>query len=178
MQMVVSLMRLQSNQNQIEALKPFIQVAINRIQAMSTLHELLYKENNLGSIDVKEYFVSLISGLRNLYLGEIKIHYKIHSKLNNNDAIYCGLIINELVSNSFKHAFLKNGNIYISLEKKKEDYILNVRDDGRGYKQAGNKNLGLLIITTLAEQQLQGELLINSEKGTETNIMWKEKTDE
>lgn len=174
MQMVVSLMRLQANQNENEDLKSFISVAINRVQAISVLHELLYNENNLGSINVKEYFSSLIRGLKNLFKGEIEIHYEINSNLNTSDSIYCGLIINELVSNSFKHAFITKGNIYISLKKKEEHFYLSVKDDGKGYTEDEEKNLGLLIISTLVKEQLKGTLLVKSNNGVTTSIVWRD----
>ena len=174
MQMVVSLMRLQENKNKVEELKPFITIAINRVQTICILHELLYRNNKLGKTNVHEYFSSLISGLKSLFIGEIEIHYKIRSNLNTNDAIYCGLIINELVSNSFKHAFKNKGNVFISLKKVDDYYHLEVKDDGKGYKEKDEKNLGLLIISTLVREQLKGKLSINTAFGTSTKIVWRD----
>lgn len=174
MQMILSLIRLQTNRAKDLNVKDFFTTAINRISAISNLHELLYKQNKITNINAKEYFTSLIEGLKNISNDKnISINYDINTDLNSNDAIYCGLIINELVSNSIKYAFKKNGIINISLKKENSKYILKVEDDGKGYKKVENKNsLGLLLINTLVENQLQGEILTNSHYGTKNSVIW------
>ena len=91
-------------------------------------------------------------------------------------AIYCGLIINELITNSFKYAFTnKEEKYFISL--KKEDGIIRliVSDDGIGYdKDTPTNSLGLTLVNTLAVNQLRGEIKIESINVVKTMISWKE----
>nr|WP_306458770.1 sensor histidine kinase [Aliarcobacter lanthieri] len=91
-------------------------------------------------------------------------------------AIYCGLIINELVTNSFKYAFLnKKGNIYISLEKSNNILKLTIKDDGIGFdKENIEFSLGLTLVSTLAINQLKGEIDIKAKEGTLITIWWNE----
>ena len=91
-------------------------------------------------------------------------------------AIYCGLILNELISNSFKYAFItKEGNINISLSKNKEQYKLEVSDDGIGYdKNISWTSLGIVLVNTLAVSQLKGTININSKNGVYVEITWNE----
>jgi two-component sensor histidine kinase len=99
-------------------------------------------------------------------------------------AIPCGLIVNELVSNSLKYAFPKgkNGEIRISLRRiadlKSDMFELIVSDNGVGISQdldfRNTESLGLRLITNLAENQLQGKVKLDRSKGTEFQIKFKE----
>ena len=123
-----------------------------------------------------EYFDILINELKDSYANNISIHYNIQCKLKMQQAIYCGLILNELISNSFKYAFInKEGNINISLSKSKEEYKLEVSDDGIGYdKNISWTSLGIVLVNTLAVSQLKGTININSKKGVYVEITWNE----
>ena len=109
-----------------------------------------------------------------------KIALKIESEnvyLAIDNAIPCGLIIHELVSNSLKHAFSdgKEGEIKIALHSINErDIELLVSDDGVGIPEdldfRNTKSLGLHLVTILAEDQLQGEIKLDRNKGTEFQI--------
>lgn len=82
-------------------------------------------------------------------------------------AVYVGLIINELISNSIKHAFIKNkGTIFISLCQEKDEYILSVGDSGQGYdiNLVNQDNLGLKLVKSLVVKQLDGSIKINKEE--------------
>lgn len=177
MQTIVSLIRLQSDEIEDEKLRDILLTIQNRISAMGHLHELLYRQDNIEYIDVYEYFELLIEEVRDSYDSYIDIHLKIKTKLKMEQAIYCGLIINELITNSFKYAFTnkEEGNIFISL--KKEDGIIRliVSDDGIGYdKDTPTNSLGLTLVNTLAVNQLRGEIKIESINGVKTMISWKE----
>ena len=177
MQTIVSLIRLQSDEIEDEKLRDILLTIQNRISAMGHLHELLYRQDNIEYIDVYEYFELLIEEVRDSYDSYIDIHLEIKTKLKMEQAIYCGLIINELITNSFKYAFTnkEEGNIFISL--KKEDGIIRliVSDDGIGYdKDTPTNSLGLTLVNTLAVNQLRGEIKIESINGVKTMISWKE----
>lgn len=176
MQTIVSLIRLQSDEIKDERLKDILLTIQNRINAMSHLHELLYKQENIAYVDVYEYLENLIEEVKDSYDTYIDIHLNIKTKLKMEQSIYCGLIINELVTNSFKYAFPnKEGNIFISLEKENEIIKLIVKDDGIGYDEKNaNISLGLTLVNTLAVNQLKGNMNIDSKEGVVTTILWEE----
>lgn len=176
MQTIVSLIRLQSDEIKDDKLKDILLTIQNRINAMGHLHELLYQQENIAYIDVYEYFDILIEEVKDSYDTYIDIYLDIKTKLKMEHAIYCGLIINELITNSFKYAFPnKEGNIFVSLKKEKDTIFLVVKDDGIGYERE-NKNfsLGLTLVNTLAISQLKGKINIESKNGVLTTIQWKE----
>ncbi|MGE4382444.1 MAG: 7TM diverse intracellular signaling domain-containing protein [Arcobacter sp.] len=176
MQTIVSLIRLQSDEIENEKLKDILLTIQNRISAMGHLHELLYKQDDINYIDVYEYFEVLIEEVRDSYDSFIEIHLDIKTKLKMEQSIYCGLIINELITNSFKYAFPdKKGNIFITLEKENENIKLTIKDDGIGFDETKvNFSLGFTLVKTLAVSQLKGEIDINSKNGVTTTILWNE----
>jgi len=175
MQMIISLIRLQSNEIKDEKLQNIFLTAQNRINAMSQLHELLYKQESLTHINAYDYFTILIEELKDSYDNDIHIIYDIQTQLKMEQAIYCGLILNELVSNSFKYAFEnEKGAINISLAKKDMSYELLVSDNGIGYDKTKSSNsLGLILVDTLAKKQLRGNLEFESTNGVSVKITWR-----
>ena len=83
------------------------------------------------------------------------------------------MILNELITNSFKYAFKKSGTIKIETFTKNANVHMIVQDNGVGFTQKKNSSLGLTIVTTLIEKQLHGEFFIDSQKGTSTTIIWR-----
>jgi len=178
MQTIVSLIRLQSDDVEDKELKNILQTIQNRINAMSHLHQLLYSEqhDNVMFVNANEYFSLLIEELKSSFEeSNVLIKYNIQSNLKTEEAVYCGLIINELVTNSFKHAFEKNtqGKIYISLKKENNNYLLNYKDNGKCFDKNIKKNtLGLLLIDILVTSQLKGTISTDCIKGLDVNIQW------
>jgi len=169
MQMIISLLRLQSNKIVDENAKDILKTAQNRIGSISKLHELLYKKNEVSKIDTKNYFVSIVNEILKSTTNSknIEIVFDINADLNMAKAIYCGLIVNELVTNSIKHAFGKNGGkIEISLYKENYKYILLVEDNGKGFDPSKKSDsIGLLLVKTLSSMQLKGDFFIDSKNG-------------
>lgn len=179
MQMIVSLIRLQSDEIEDEKMKDILITIQNRMNAMSHLHGLLYsQEGDINYVNTYEYFSILINELAVYFKSEnIQIYYQIQSNIRSEQSVYGGLIINELVSNAFKHAFQNrdNGKINIKLSKKDTMYNLTVKDNGQGYNKSEKQdNLGLLIVQTLVEQQLKGKITVKADDGVEVNIQWVE----
>ncbi len=175
MQTIISLIRLQTNEIENKDTKKIFQTTHNRINAMSKLHELLYKPNHLYTINANIYFQNLIDELKSGFENEnIKINFDIQTTIKTQDAIYCGLIVNELVTNSLKYAFKQDsGNIEIKLLKQSDNYILSVVDDGKGYDTTNTKaNLGSTLIDTLATKQLKGTIQKETTKGVKVVITW------
>ncbi|MGD1910416.1 MAG: histidine kinase dimerization/phosphoacceptor domain -containing protein [Rivularia sp. (in: cyanobacteria)] len=178
LQIISSLLRLQSGYiKDKQALEIFLD-SQNRVRAMALIHENLYQHNDLAKIEFSDYIRKLKHNLIRCYqVNNININTKIEKIcLNIDTAIPCGLIINELVSNSIKHAF-KNGDkgeIYvefIALEQSK--YSLSVSDNGMGVPEnidlLKKQSLGLQLVWNLVEQ-LEGKIVYNSKFGTSFRI--------
>jgi two-component sensor histidine kinase len=176
MQTILSLIRLQYIDIEDEKIQDIFITIQNRIKAMSHLHELLYEQNSITTIDTNEYFKVLIEELKYSYEQNIKIIYDIKTDLKIDKAIYCGLILNELVTNCFKHAFIsQDGIVNISLTQVDSLIELKVKDNGRGFDNTkSTDSLGLVLVNTLAKEQLKGTLLIKSIDGTSVTISWRE----
>lgn len=155
---------------------------LGRIKSIGLVHEYLYQTKDYKNIDFKEYTTGLVSVLKETYTQEnryIKFEMDVKEKIPFEKAIYCGLIINELVSNSLKYAFEAEqaGMIKITFKKENGHFILIVGDNGIGMNDfEGTKKkdtLGLKIVDTLAEQ-LKGSASYKIEKGTEVKIEFPE----
>lgn len=174
MQMIVSLVRLQKDEIDDEKLQDILQTVYNRINAMSHLHDLLYKQETILHVNTYDYFSLLMEELEESYEKDIAIHFDIKTDLKIDQAMYCGLILNELMTNAFKYAFPNGkGSIHILLNKINEQYHLCVYDDGIGYNQEQTSHsLGLVLVETLAVQQLKGEMRVDSSQGVKVEITW------
>jgi len=153
--------------------------------SMSLVHEKLYQSKDLVRIDFKEYIMDMSKGLLQAYgadRGKIALNIDVEDiSLNIDSAIPCGLIINELVTNSLKYAFpdRKTGEIKIALRSTDENMIeLVVGDNGIGIPEdidiKRTRSLGLHLVTMLAENQLHGEISLDRSNGTEFKIKFKE----
>ena len=150
---------------------------------MAMIHEKLYQSKDLSHINFADYIQSLVSNLFYSYNTEktyIKPIFEVENlSLNMDTAVPCGLIISELVSNSIKYAFPKgmNGEILVSLKFIDNKYELRISDNGIGMPANIDLNkletLGLLLVTNLTEQ-IDGEITINRNHGTEFIIRFKE----
>ena len=147
----------------------------SRIQSMALIHEKLYRSTGLDKIDFGEYLEALLDNLLESYnVAETGINLETNIDsifLNIETANPCGLIVNELVSNAFKHAFpnKKTGTIWLSLSKESAEQItLVVQDNGVGFPKELDLNnlesLGLDLVQTLT-QQLKGKLCIEQKQG-------------
>lgn len=174
MQMIISLIRLQMDEIDDETLKKHLITIHNRISAMSHLHELLYIQDNYTQIKTFDYFNLILNEIRESLNSDIKISLNILCDLKLEDAIYCGLIVNELVTNSCKYAFPNAyGDIKVSLTQINDTFQLKVEDNGIGFDTKKNTNsLGLMLIETLAIQQLDGVLEVKNDNGTKSFIKW------
>lgn len=175
LQVISSLLSIQSDfVKDEESHKLFIN-SLNRIRAMSLTHENLKRESNFTDIQFDKYVRDLVTFLcrnYNINTNLLKIIIKIPSvSLPIDTSITCGLIINELISNSLKHAFPggKSGNIKIGLEKLVKQHKLFVSDNGIGLPDKmdieKDNSFGLLLIRTLVDQ-LNGKLEVISENGS------------
>lgn len=177
MQIISSLLNLQSRHIKDKESLGLFKSSQNRVKSMALIHERLYQSKDFTRIDVADYVQNLTNHLFITYgISKEAIRLKIDIKdifLDINTAIPCGLIINELVSNSLKHAFPndKKGKIQISMHPLgKREMELVVGDNGVGMPEDANlrntKSLGLYLVSMLAEDQLHGEINLDKTEGT------------
>ncbi|MBK9192832.1 MAG: sensor histidine kinase [Crocinitomicaceae bacterium] len=171
LQVITSLLRLQSREIEDEKTKAQFQDAVQRIIAMSLIHEKIYQNENLSKIDLKDYLDTLAADLIHTYADNIKITLDINSaldRLGNNTLVPVALIFNELISNSLKHAFndLDHGHIKVELfPREKNMFELMYKDNGKWSEPVKEGSFGLELIETLTEQ-LDGKVERKSENGT------------
>ncbi|TXI88419.1 MAG: sensor histidine kinase [Crocinitomicaceae bacterium] len=163
LQVITSLLRLQSRElEHVEAISKFKET-INRVIAMSLIHEKMYQSEELAKIDMEEYFKSLARDLMSSYhIGypiDIQIQCSIET-LGMRPIVPLALIFNELFSNSLKYAFANNkeAKIEISLHQQtKNEFQLIYQNNGTWKKPSRPDSFGLELIKTLTEQ-LEGKL--------------------
>jgi len=152
---------------------------------MAMIHEKLYQSDKFNSINFRDYLKTLINRLIYDYsqdLGHIDLELDIENvELNIETSVPCGLIINELVSNSLKHAFPqgRNGKIIVKFHKIKDKYVLMVGDNGIGPLEKSvlesSKKLGFNLVKSLIKQ-LDASLEILESEGTLYRITFAELT--
>jgi PAS domain S-box-containing protein len=180
MQIVTSLLRLQARQMRSKKNKEILQVSLNRIATMALIHESLYKSKDLARINFSDYIKRLTTHIFSFHTPSVSgINLKINvgeTYLDINRAIPCGLIINELVSNSIKHAFPdgKKGEISIGLEVDKTGrFVLKISDNGIGFSEKldfdNTATLGIQLVRDLVEQ-IDGEIKLDRKGGTTYRI--------
>lgn len=148
----------------------------NRIRTMSLIHETLYKSRDLSHIEISQYLQSLVNTLFSTYSvspEKISVHFTLDNiLLDVESAIPCGLIVNELMSNTFKHAFPgdRNGEIHIGFSLKGTTYTLSFGDTGvgipPGVDYTNTESLGLKLVNVLATDQLDGTIQLVRDNGT------------
>jgi PAS domain S-box-containing protein len=180
LQIVYSLLRLQQRKLTDEKAKVILLDSQNRVKTIALLHEKLYRSESLCEVDLRHYICQIATGLFSAYQvhsDSIGLETEIEPiSFDIDTAILCGLIINELVSNSLKYAFSdrQTGKILIKicLERDKVVHLL-VGDDGIGFstdiERAGANSLGLKLVSDLVTQ-LEGTLSISSQQGVEFQI--------
>jgi PAS domain S-box-containing protein len=176
LQIISSMLNLQSGYVNDESTLNVLRESQERINSMSLIHETIYRNSDFSAIDFTEYIKAIAGNLVQSYRNP-NTHVELVMEMDNvliglDQSIPCGLIVNELVSNAMKYAFIgkKKGKLCIQVKEKKGDKIeLVIKDDGVGLpstldaKRSGS--LGLTLVNALTEQ-LDGTLNTKSSKGT------------
>ncbi len=167
LQIITSLLRLQSGEIESEEAGVHFNEAIDRVSAMAMIHEKLYEED-LSKIELDNYIHSLIQGLiRNYAVDSEQIKYNVNVgnvSIEIRKIVPLALILNELVSNSLKHGDLKKKSIELSIDLSmvNNSIFLNYHDNGTWKDEAGKKSFGLQLIDVLCSQ-LDGEYNLEKE---------------
>jgi two-component sensor histidine kinase len=181
MQVISSLLSLQSEKVADPEVRMMYKESQDRILSMSLVHETLYQSENLAVIDFMEYIRSFATRLYSSYgVDTDRIRLWIEAEpvqLGIEQAVPCGLIIHELLSNALKHAFPAGkkevGQVSILLRHVDNDIELIIRDDGIGLsdeiqlRKVGS--LGMKLVSVLTDQ-LQAKITVRRDQGTEYKI--------
>ncbi|GEM_PF-2827690 len=189
---ISGLLKLEMQELDDEKTKIALERSVNRIQSIAKVHELLYQSSDFTSVPVNEY-IDKLSDIVRQTLNEnqqIKIHTDLDDiAMNVNEAIPLGMLLNELLTNSLKYAFVgrEEGIIRIQIDHEGKNYIVHYQDNGRGFKQKPDlenaESLGLTIVSMLLKQlQATYEMKTENEfslkfrfrkkqKGSHSNLM-------
>ena len=181
MQVISSLLNLQAAKlSDLEAIKAFNE-AESRVHSMSLVHEILYQSDTITKIDFQIYLENLVGHIANMFaLRNIKLEIMAHNiTLSMEQAVPCGLIVTELITNAMKYAFpdADSGVIKIQADYIKKDFIeMEISDNGVGFP-AGfdwqkSRTLGLHLVRELVHSQLEGDLALKKDNGVCWMIQW------
>jgi PAS domain S-box-containing protein len=185
LQIISSLLYLQSHNIKDTAVLSLFQDCRNRIRSMSLVHEALYRSGDLAKINLKDYLSNLSKELLRSYL-DLNVNISLQLEIDNvtlgiDTAIPCGLVISELLSNSLKYAFPDNrtGTIVLSLHLQNDnEFELIVSDNGIGLPKdfdiTKSSSLGLSLAFDIVERQLAGRITLTPAPGTKYCIYFKE----
>lgn len=176
MQIISSLLNLQVNQTSNSTVKSVLSECRNRVYAMSMVHEVLYSSENMAEIDLTDYLSRVCRTVISSYSHKSDhVTFVIESEtidLPIKAACPLGLIVNELVSNAMKYAFPNEsqGEIKVSVSKDNHRVTLTVADNGIGFPENQDwrncPSLGLTLVRSFAENQLEGTMEMNPQNGT------------
>jgi PAS domain S-box-containing protein len=180
LQVITGLIGLQKNPLKVAGLAGFFNDLSLRIQAITSVHELLYQSDDLGRINPKEYIQNLINGILNSYsFVDVYVDVDVEVEgINLSTSIPLGLIINEIVTNTCKYAISdeRENKIFVKLYHEDVRLVMIVGDNGGGFfeKHQSTKTLGLKLIDQLSKQ-LKGSIVKDDNyKGTRYILNFKE----
>lgn len=186
MQVVSSLLSLHSTELYEESAKAVFKDVIDKIVAMSLVHQRLYESRDLSNIDMAAYVRDLAALMTESY-GVSPAKVSVDLRLGDismliDTALPCGLIISEIMANSLKHAFPgdRKGTIRLAMRRMEDDFVeLRIEDDGVGFPKGfdvdADARMGMKTLFTMVRHQLQGSIDIASEGGVSYLIRFKRK---
>ncbi len=179
---IMSMLNLQSSKIDDARIREALRDSRTRVRSMALIHETLYRSADLSRISLRPYVKDLAEGVLLAMSGnvsDIRMLYDIENiGLHIDQAVPCGLIVNELLTNSIKHAFPHGkGEIRVAANYIGHDRVqLVVSDDGGGFPTAQDlqnpDSLGLRLVSILAHDQLEGDLDIDSCDGARVTVRW------
>ncbi len=177
LQVISSLLDMSSMRTHDQQAIDLFEDARNKIDSMALIHSQLYRSESFDKIEMASYIRELIIYLSEIYAEKKKITPVLRLSciyLSITKAIPCAIVLNELISNAFKHAFRdsEEGTLKISMRSSAGDtIIIRVKDDGMGIKDGVDiyktDSLGLKLVRNLVQEQLKGEIRVERDRGTE-----------
>ena len=178
LQVVSGILELQRGKIDSEKYARLFDQSQDYLRSMAMIHELLYDQEVISSLDMQDYLTKLCNLLIEYY-PDLNVNYRVNAStlpLNFNKATPLALICCELITNSLKHAFKNEGTINIELSKHEEGYLLDYRDNGKGFEHVNNAtyyNTGLNLIGMLAED-LDGTVTFKTNEGFQCSLYFKD----
>lgn len=171
---ISSLLSLQARYVENQMAKEALLDSKNRAQSMAIIHQILYSYSDYEKVDLNHYFKQLLDDILKTYSSDNEVGYFLNVNcidLKADTALVLGLILNEFVSNSLKHAFSgdSHGIIKVDFEEVDDKYILKYSDDGKSvpknFDLENVESFGLTIVNLLINQ-LDGQISVERDKGT------------
>jgi len=180
---ISSLLNLQSQYIRDKQALNIFKESQNRAKSMALIHERLYRSTDLKRIDFGDYIRTLTTELYRTYVSDsnsIGLNFDLEDVMVDiNTTVPLGLILNELITNSMKHAFPdgREGVINVEFHRKNDEFILIIGDTGVGFPEdldfRNTKSLGLQLVNNLT-RQIDGTIELDRSQGTEFKITFKE----
>jgi len=179
---ISGLLTLEMDEFSNDRAKLSFQRSINRIHSIAKVHELLYGNDDLSSLNICQYLEELSAIISRAFDHELKVNIEIdaeHIDMNINEAVPFGMLMNELFTNSFKYAFGgSKGHIYVKIREKASSYQVIYRDNGKGMSEVPDfdkaSTLGFTIVSTLLAQ-LNSEFKIDVDNKFELSFDFEKK---
>jgi two-component sensor histidine kinase len=178
---------LQALNTEDKTLKDLLNDSQLRIQSMASIHEMLYQSKQLTDINFQRYLDKLLQNIKDTLNSDlqekISLNLQAHEiSLNINQAIPTALLLNELITNAYKHAFKEGAHqdkhINITVTEVDDQINLVVADNGRGlpsdFKSMKTSSLGMTLVDTLINQ-LEASLTVENHQGTSFEIRFTKK---
>jgi two-component sensor histidine kinase len=174
---ILSMIQLQQNNVNTSPDNTLLIDLENRINTIAKTYEMLIINDKLEEIDMSLYIQQLLKDIQESFdhhTCDVTFTTKISAILPLKEAVYVGLIVNELVTNAYKYAFdTKKGNIVIKLHQSAHTYTLIVNDNGKGFDQESQDiSVGSQLIHALVTEQLSGSMHIMSDNATHYTIIF------
>jgi two-component sensor histidine kinase len=183
LQIVASLLAMQTDAASDAVVKKALSDAAMRVSTIALIHAQLCEAPSSASVDMRAFVEELVANIRRtladsktgvtarLVIDPVRLHLHV--------ATHCGLLISELVTNAFQHAFehRDEGSIEVRLTVQRPQVTLSVRDNGSGMPRhvgrAGSAAMGLHLVRLLATRQLRGRLSISRRGGTQVRVTFR-----
>ncbi len=179
LQIIISLLNMHEHELSLDESKTVFRECINRVIAINNIHQALIGTAQPDHVDLSEYLPLLAKNLVNIYRSDpSKIQIEIEAdkvSIHHEKALPVGMILNELMVNSLKHAFLpdQNGTISLNLKKAAEKIVFSYSDNGRGVNETNGdekrSSLGMQLVTLLAKQ-INGTVEFKTASGAKYRI--------
>ncbi len=187
LQLIISLINLQKRNHGNESMIREFDDIKNRVYSMALIHELVYEQASLSDLRADEYLIKLIDSIFDTAVpSSLDLHREVTVDpvpLNVETLLPCGLILNELLTNALMHAFdgREEGRVDVRFHQDEDERLeLFVADDGTGFEEGKNfedvSSMGLRIVETLVEDQLNGRISLTHDGGLEYRILFEKKS--
>ncbi len=187
MEIISSLLTMQYRRVHDDEVKYILKQSRSRINTMALVHEFLYLGENLAYINLEDYIKRLIDDIKELYISNntyLEVDLNIDQLIfSTNRCIQVGMVLHELCVNALKYAFKENRDnlLCIHIKKSVDNIHLKIRDNGDGLKNIDSlyktDSIGMQLIHSIVEDQLDGTIEFKNNRGLECNIFFPLKED-